>query len=294
MKTAVILNPTAGQGKPGASIEILKQSLNCCGIDCDILFTEKEGDGSILAREAANRGYDTVVAVGGDGTVNEIINGLAGTGVKLGLIPVGSVNVLAKDMGIPLDLRKAVTVLAAGNVKEIDLGVANGRYFAMMAGIGFDAEVVADVFRPVKDLIGASAYVFKGLEKLATYQATDVVIEMPEETYSGKAFLVVVGNLSSYAWSVKVTPDAVPDDGLLNICVFERPFTDRLGFIHHIADVFVQRHAYHDEIKFFSTTRALIKSNPDVMMQIDGELFGTTPADISVISRALPLIVPGG
>jgi YegS/Rv2252/BmrU family lipid kinase len=292
MKTAVILNPTAGLGKIGPVPEKIERAMRKCGMECEIILTHEEGDGTRLARAAVARGHDLIVAAGGDGTVNEIINGLAGTNAKLGLLPSGSVNVLARDLGIPRNLVKAAQVLAKGHVKEIDLGLANDRYFALMAGIGFDAEVVANVFRPIKDIIGSSVYVFSGLEKLATYEATDIVIEMPDARYAGKAFLVMVCNVSTYTYYLKITPDAVPDDGVLDICVFERLPTDKFGFAHNIADVFLRRHMYHDEVRFFRTCRATIRSTPEVMVQLDGDVLDSTPVDISVIPRGLSLIVP--
>lgn len=292
MKVAVILNPTAGQGRPGAALEHIESVLCSHGMECDILLTEAVGDGETLAKNAAKRDYKMIIAAGGDGTVNEVVNGLVGTDATLGILPVGSVNVLARELGIPLNIKGAVNTLVDGTVKDMDLGCANGRYFTIMAGFGFDAEIVAATLKPVKEIIGTSAYVLKFFEKLATYQATNVVLDMPDETYSTQAFMIIVANVATYSYALKIAPGALPNDGMLDICVFERPITDKIGFIHQVADVFMNRHLFHDEVKLFRTRRVSIKSDPEVMVQLDGDYFSSTPVEVVAVPKALRLVVP--
>ena len=292
MKALLILNPTAGRGTPVGAEDRIGHALRRHGIECQIMLTERAGDGNALARKAAEEGYEVVIAAGGDGTVNEVANGLAGTGATLGVLPLGTVNVLARELEIPLNLRKAVDTIAHGTPKNIDLGCANGRYFTLMAGFGFDAEVVANVLQPIKDMIGPSAYVLKALETLAKCRATDMTLEMPEETYRAKAFLVIVANVSTYTYNLKITPHASPDDGLLDICVFERPITDRIGFMRQVAEIFINRHLYHKAVRCFRTSEVTIRSDPEVMVQLDGDAFGNTPVEISILPRILPVVVP--
>ena len=294
VRPIVIMNPTAGRAKPAAIEKNLNREFRKHGISCEIAVTAKAGDGSALARKAAEEGRDVVIAAGGDGTVNEVANGLAGAEVALGIVPIGSVNVLARELKIPLDFRKAVQTIADGVVKKIDLGCANGRYFTLMAGFGFDAEVVANVLQPIKDMIGSSAYVLKGLETLARYRATNITLEMPEGTYSTKAFIVMVANVSTYAYNLKITPHAAPDDGLLDVCVFERPLSDKIGFMRQMAEVFIRRHLYHKAVRYFRTSKVTVKSDPDVLVQLDGDAFGVTPVEVSIASSILPVIVPAG
>lgn len=292
MKSLLILNPHAGRPKLPGVEDRVHRAFRRHGLSCEIVLAERAGDATVLARKAAKDGYDLVVAGGGDGTVNEVANGLAGTDVPLGILPLGSVNVLARELRIPLNPSQAIRAMAQGTVKHIDLGRANERYFTLMAGFGFDAEVVANVLQPIKDWIGSSAYVLKGLATLARYRATDVTLEMPEETYSAKAFLVIVANVSTYTYNLKITPYASPDDGLLDICVFERPLTDRIGFMRQVAEVFINRHLYHKAVRYFRTTGVAIRSSPDVMVQLDGDAFGSTPVEISIVPRILPVVVP--
>lgn len=295
MRAITILNPTAGRRSPlDDPRKTLARSLAKHGISSEIVLTEKAGDAFDLARQAAEHGFDVVIACGGDGTVNEVANGLAGSSTALGVVPIGTVNVLARELGIPLKTREAIRAVAGGVPKPIDLGCADGRYFTLMAGFGFDAEVVSNVVQPIKDWIGPSAYVLKVLETLAKYRATDITLEMPRETYSTKAFLVIVANASTYAYNMKITPDASLDDGLLDICVFERPITDRIGFVGQVADIFTHRHLYHREVRCFRTEHVRVHSEPEVLVQLDGDAFGSTPVEIKIAKSALNVIVPRG
>lgn len=259
-----------------------------------MVLTEKAGDGLAFARQAASDGFDLVIAGGGDGTVNEVANGIIGTQATLGIIPIGTVNVLARELGIPFRTTQAVRTIVEGTKKRIDVGCANGHHFTLMAGFGFDAEVVANVLQPIKDWIGSSAYVFKCLETLATYKATEVTLEMPEETYTSRAFLVIVANASTYAYDMKIAPLATPDDGLLDICVFERPITDRIGFAKQVADIFANRHLYHKAVRYFRTSRVLVKSDPEILAQLDGDSFGSTPIEVTILPHILPVMMPKG
>lgn len=292
MRAIAILNPAAGWRRSLELRKRLERAFPRHGISCEIVLTEKPGDAFDLAKQAADHDFDLVVACGGDGTVNEVANALVGSRTALGIVPIGSVNVLARELGVPLRAADAVRAIARGSPKPIDVGCANGRYFTLMAGFGFDAEVVANVLQPIKDWIGTSAYVLSALETLAKYRATDVTLEMPSETYSTKAFLVIVANASTYSYNLKMAPLAVPDDGLLDICVFERPITDRIGFVRQVADVFVHRHLYHRAVRYFRTDRVIVRSEPEILMQLDGDAFGSTPVEIALSPGALNVIMP--
>jgi diacylglycerol kinase (ATP) len=292
MKSFTIINPYAGKSSSGPSLYTIDQVLHESGIENEFVFTHKPGDATRFASEAASNGYDIVIAAGGDGSINEVVNGLAEKGITLGIIPVGTANVLSRELNIPLDAEKAAKIIGNGNIKKIDLGYANGRYFTLMAGIGFDAQVVHSVIHPLKDVIGGAAYVLKGLELLTHFEAAQITLTMPEQTYIGNAFLVIVANASTYAYQVKVVPDAIYDDGLIDICIFEKPISDKIGFARHLADIFLNMHLYKDYVKFFRTTSARLESEREIPVQLDGDPFSTTPIDISIKPGALPVFVP--
>ncbi|MBP6963434.1 MAG: diacylglycerol kinase family lipid kinase [Armatimonadetes bacterium] len=289
----LIMNPAAGQkllADPRAQVE---SACRECGLKCEIALTERPGHGTQLAREAVSSGHALVVAAGGDGTVNEVVAGMVGADVSLGIIPIGTVNVLARQFGIPMKVRPAVETLASGKVRRIDIGRSNDRYFTLMAGFGFDAEVVAGVLRPLKDVIGASAYVLKGLEMLSRYEATDLTLEMPNETYSCRAYLVVVANSPTYAYKLRLAPYASTEDGLFDVIVFEEQSSSKqIGFAHQIVDVLIRTHVHNPAVKYFKTPTVTVRSHPDVMVQLDGDACGVTPAEVLILPQALPLIVP--
>lgn len=292
MKTAVIINPIAGHWKPGSNKNRISKAFRKYGIKCDIFETQSADDGIRLGREAIESGYETIIAAGGDGTINEVVNGIAGSDVNFGIIPVGSVNVLARDLSIPLSVEGSVECISKCRIKRIDVGVAQDRYFTLMAGFGFDAETVSNVYQQTKDIIGSSAYVLKGISTLATYNASEITLEMVEQSYTTSAFLVVVANVSTYTYSLKIAPFAVVDDGILDICVFEKPQTDKFGFAGQIRDIISNRQLQNEGIKYFRTSSVRVKSVPDVPVQIDGDFFGTTPMDIGIVPSALNMIIP--
>ncbi len=245
-----------------------------------------------MARQAVEKGAKLIIAAGGDGTINEIVSGMAGSSAVLGIIPLGTVNVLARELGIPLKIEKAIKTILDGRVRKIDLGIANSRCFTLMAGFGFDAAVVANVVQPLKDLIGPTAYILKGLETLARYNATKFTLEMPDNRYCGWAYVVVVANSPTYAYKLKIAPYGSHDDGLLDVLVFEQPVTLKLGFLRQIFEMLIQRHVYDKNVLYFKTTSVIVRSEPDTLVQFDGDPFGKTPVAISISPKALPVIVP--
>lgn len=294
MNAVLILNPNAGQRKPEETLGQVERALRENGLACEVISTEKTGHGTEIARQAVADGRDLVIAAGGDGTVNEVAAALVGTGIPLGIIPLGTVNVLARELGIPFDLRKAVQTIVDGKVRKMDVGCVGEHYFTLMAGFGFDAEITATVVQPLKDVIGASAYVIKTLELLTKYEATDVTLEMAEETYTGKAYLVVVANSPAYAYKLSLAPYASTEDGLLDVIVFEQLPTKRMGFLQQILQIFIRRHVHHRAVRYFKTPKVTVRSDPEVMIQIDGDPNGMTPAEVSIVPCALSVLVPRG
>ncbi len=145
-RAMIIFNPAAGQaGSLQGDLEASCDLLNEYGWQVELRPTQAAGDGTRIAREAAQAGYDAVIAAGGDGTINEIVNGLAGSQTALGVLPVGTVNVWAREIGLPLQPRATTEALLRTHVRSIDLGRAGDRYFLLMAGVGFDAAVVNEV-----------------------------------------------------------------------------------------------------------------------------------------------------
>ena len=295
MHSLLIVNPAAGSGKPLGLLEHLKHTL--APVVGAVVVTQGAGEAERAAHSAKENGFEAVLVAGGDGTINEAVNGLLTAGeisLPLGLIPMGTQNVLAHELGLPAsDLEATLAMLQAGRLRQIDVGLAGSRYFVLMAGFGFDAQVVQEVLRPVKALLGPAAYAFATVGALATYRSTAIRLRLDGEEVRSEAFLVVVANAASYAYrQIKLTPFAALDDGWLDICVFERAPTDRVGFASQMLAVLAHRHLRDPRVRYYRGKQLILESDPPIQGQVDGDTFGMTPLTISIVPCALSVFVP--
>ena len=296
MKSLLIVNPAAGQGRPSESLDALHSALDA--LVGGVVITQKPGDAEAAAREAGDgRMYDAVLVAGGDGTVNEVVNGLlsSGSALPLGLIPLGTQNVLAHELGLPsaASLTDTAAMLRRGKMRAIDIGRAGDRYFALMAGFGFDAQVVREVLRPVKDLLGPAAYAFATLGALARCHSSSLTLTLDDEEIRSEAYLVVIANAASYAYGqIKLAPFAALDDGWLDVCVFEKAPSRRFGFAGQLMAVLARRHLRDPRVRYYRARRIKIDSDPPIQGQLDGETHGSSPLEITLLPQALSLFVP--
>jgi len=299
MNSLLIVNPAAGQTRsPGTLDKLLAVLAPVLG---DVVETQERGDAECAARKAAAKSrYDAILVAGGDGTVNEVINGLLSERANgkavlpLGLVPLGTQNVLAHELGVPAgNPLRLLEMLQAGRTRAIDVGVAGSRCFTLMAGFGFDALVVREVLRPVKELIGPAAYAFATVGALAKCRSMALRLELDGEEICSESYLVVIANAASYAYrQIKLAPFAELDDGWLDICVFERAPTDRFGFVTQMMAVLTRRHLRDPRVRYYRAKRIVIHSDPPIHGQLDGDTFGETPLEISILPRILPVFVP--
>lgn len=299
MRSLLIINPVAGQGRPHEALSAVRAAL--APLVAETLITQSRGDAEAAARRAASGGgFDAVLVAGGDGTVNEAINGLMSgrkpdaPGLPLGLVPLGTQNVLAHELSLPRgDLGALTGVIRAGHTRAVDVGRVGERFFSLMAGFGFDAAVVRDLVLPVKEIIGPAAYALATMSALAAYRSTAVQLSLDGETISSEAYLIVVANASSYAFRhVKMAPFAAIDDGWLDVCVFERAPFDKVGFVTQIMAMLARRHLRDPRVRYYRARRIGIVSDPPIQGQLDGDMFGQTPLTLEVVPKALTVFVP--
>jgi diacylglycerol kinase (ATP) len=286
-----IRNPLAAGGGHRRDLQRVLEALAALGFAVDEHPTTAPGDAAAFAAQAVAEGYDVVCAIGGDGTVNETVNGLAGTGVPLAIVPTGTVNVLAMELGIPLDPPDAVRVIGKGSVSWIDLGLAGDRYFALMAGIGMDARTVASVNPVLKKTLKEAAFAVQGAVSYFTHDEPLLRIECAERTVEG--YFAVFGNAANYGGAFGITPFADMRDGLLDVCVLEdKSF---LGTAWYWLAALINSHINHPKVAYFRTEAARVSAvDPDqeVLVQTDGEVAGKLPLECRVAPRALRVIVP--
>jgi diacylglycerol kinase (ATP) len=290
-RVTVIYNPASGAGAARREIPLMLHSLHDMGMEVDQHRTEAVGDATKVSRQAVASGADLVCVIGGDGTVNEAINGVAATEVPLAIVPTGTVNILAMELGIPLDPPDALKLLATGDVSWIDLGLAGERYFALMAGIGLDAAVVGSMNPILKRTLKEAAFAVHGLATYLTKEEPLLRIETPERTVEG--YFVVLGNSPNYGGAFGITPLADMRDGLLDVCVLkDKRF---LSVMWYWLAALINSHTHHPAVEYFRTESAYISAvdeGAEVGVQTDGEVAGRVPLECRVVPRALRVIVP--
>jgi len=290
-RLAAIHNPHSGGGGYLRDVPLIFGALRGLGYDVEELETDAPGAATRLAREAVAAGFDVVCAVGGDGTVNETINGLAGSDVPLAIIPTGTVNVLAMELGIPLEPPDAVRMLETGTVSWIDLGLAGDRHFALMAGVGMDAAVVASLNPTMKKALKEAAFAVQGLANYLTHEDPLIRVSCDERTVEG--YFAVFGNSSNYGGAFGITPLADMRDGLLDVCVLkDKSF---VSTVWYWTAALINAHMKHPKVEYFRTERAsvaTVEDGKEVLVQTDGEVAGRLPMECRVVPRALRVVVP--
>ena len=283
----VIFNPTAG-ARRRRRFEAVLAELRRLGCEVTVRPTGDRGDAEQLAASADPNRYDVVVVAGGDGTVNEVINGLAGARLPLAIVPLGTANVLAAEIGMATDARTVARTIALGRPRPISVGVANGRRFLLMAGTGFDAHVVQHVDLALKRRIGKAAYALQILRQLRRFAFPEYTVTI--DGASWKAASVLVANAHFYGGRFVCAPEARMDSPVLHVCLFERAgrwyvaayaLALLLGFLHRMPGYRILP-AKHIEIR-----------HPDgAAIQSDGDFVGLTPAQVTVMPRAAWLVFP--
>jgi len=299
-RISLIYNPSAGRQRGEILAASLCQSLSRRGFDAQAYPTGGPNDGTTLARNLASES-DIVVAVGGDGTVNEVINGLAGSETVLGIVPAGTVNVLALELGLmPCSVERACDLIAQGKTVCLDLGRANNRRFALMLGAGIDALTVRNLDLQAKRRFRELAFIATGLAK--GFASKPPAFLLRSEGRECRATFAVAGNCRLYANRLSLTPRADPTDGLLDLLVFTGG--SRAALAAFWLGTPSGLHLHHPQVTYFRSKHAELVPLPEpepgrssgqtqpVWFQTDGELAGTLPVTVEIEPRALKVLVP--
>ncbi len=285
-KFFVIFNPAA-RGEKSQRLRRFLESK--AGPDVVLAPTERAGDATRLAAE----GNDIVVAAGGDGTINEVVNGLRLPGATLGVLPLGTANVFARELGIPLGLEAAWATLERCATRVVDLGVAEfggrQRLFAQLAGVGFDARAVRSANWELKKRFGPLSYVWAGIVALR-HQKDDVEVAAEDTGVTARGAAVMVGNGRFYGGSFRLFPEAKLDDGLLDVCVFEHG--GHFNAVRHGLGVLRGAHTKQRGVRCFRSARFTCRAGSSTPLELDGEDAGDVPVLFRVVARALRVIVP--
>src|SRR5436309_12152770 len=283
--TLIILNPAAHSERAQrkrAHVESLAR-------DCVVCATTRTGEAELMARRGVEEGFEKIVAAGGDGTINEVVNGLAGASVTLGLLPIGTMNVFATELGLPVhDLELCWSIVKSNSTRSVDLPKANQKFFVQLAGVGLDAQVVKKTSSQLKRNLRPLSYVISAAQ-IAARQPPRLLIQSEDASIEEGSF-VLVGNGRLYGGPLPFFKHAVIDDGLLDVIVFKR--LGYLEIIKYLQDVVFSSDIRVSEIEYFQTSRLRVESEQSVPVEVDADLVGNCPVECSLHERSLRVLVP--
>lgn len=294
-KAILISNPKTGRyvSRRTTSVQDLSTYLQSVGVDVELFMTAGPGDAAEIAERATQNGIVDVIVAGGDGTINEAVQGLAGTNARLAIIPRGTANVLARELNLPLDGAQAAAVIAHGHSRRIHFGVAideannTQRYFLLMAGIGLDASVVRRVRPSLKKHFGKGAFWFSGLSHLAKWNPRSFVLEIEGQVYN--ATFAAIGNAASYGGDLAITPRARLERAEFEICIIDT--FSRLRYLSLLS--FAMRSGMprgKPDVRFLQAS--CVRAIGAAAVQVDGELIGHLPMRFEIAPHSLEVIVP--
>jgi YegS/Rv2252/BmrU family lipid kinase len=287
----IILNPAAQSDKAARLIDHLGKLVG----DVEIRLSAMPGDSENLARAAIGEGCTTIIAAGGDGTINEVVNGMMGTtgdersGITLGILPVGTMNVFAAELGIPMNsLEKAWEVIQRGFVRKIDLPRAGERCFVQLAGAGLDAEVVKRTTRESKKALGPLSYLVS-LAQVAGEKPPPITIESADGVVRTGSF-VLFGNGRYYGGPFTMFRHGSPIDGLLDVLIFKNQ--SPWDLFRYMQAILMGQHPNLSDVEYFQTESLLLTSGEQVPYELDGEMVGYLPLRVTLEQKALSVLVP--
>lgn len=292
MRVLFIVNPVAGKGQAMKKVPFIKDAMkNIEGVEYEISYTKRPGHATEIAKDAADDGYDIVYAVGGDGTVNEVMNGLVGKDSALAVLPGGSGNDFIRSLtSYRIDHTKIRDTIF-GTKKTIDIGIINGRYFINIASVGFDAEVVLATQQFKKLLLsGSTAYIAGLIKTIFTGKMNKVKIKLDGQELEKRILLIAVANGKYYGGGMKAAPYADIDDGLFDICIIESLPKIKLLFL--FPQFIKGKHKKFKEVSFYKSKSVRIESQDLIGVNIDGEVFKDNCASFEIAKEKLYVMIP--
>jgi len=297
MRIAFLINPRAGRGRGAALARELPALVSARGMEADILATDKPGHAVELARRAADD-HDAVVAVGGDGTAHEVVNGVAGSDAAFGLVPMGTGNDLALALGVPGDPGTALDLIATGATRRIDLARfdddlpgGNPRWFANSLGLGFEAQVTIES-RKVKLLRGFPVYLWAVARALGGLRCPDLRITADGRELAGRRLLLCIGNGPRVGGGFWLTPEAKNDDGWLDVCIVEA--MGRGSVMGRLPRALKGSHTGEAWATMLRAREIRIESSDGFPFHADGEVVDTARnrLTVKIVPGALKVIAP--
>lgn len=291
-KARIIYNPTAGKEAVKKELPIILETLELAGFETSAHATTGEGDAKEAARAAVERAFDLVVVAGGDGTINEVIQGLAEQSFRpqLGIIPAGTTNDFARALQIPRDIKKAVKIIAQGQSMFLDIGKVNEQYFINIAGGGQLTELSYDVPIKLKTMLGQLAYYIRGIEMLPSLKPAHTRIEYDDGVIEEDIMLFLLSNSNSVGGFEKLAPDARLDDGYFDLLILKK--VNLAEFIQIAGLALRGAHLNNDNIIYVKSKYVKVTPTDKMQLNIDGEYGGLLPGEFSNLKQHISFLVP--
>lgn len=293
MRTLCIVNPVAGSGRGKKAWEQVAPTL--ASLHPEVAWTERAGHATEIARRACGDGFTHLIAVGGDGTIHEVVNGMDGAETALAIIPAGTANDFARSAGIPFRAVAAATGLQRDRRRAVDVGVCHGQRYLNVAGAGFDAEVARKINAGPRRSRGAVPYVWTAVRLAFRYDSASMRLNLDGRELRQRFLVVAVGNASAYGGGMRICPRAVIDDGLLDVCMVGHLKGTQI--LRILPKVFLGRHIHHPAVRYERAQHVRIDSespDADVAVHADGELVGGLPIAFTLQPGACTLWMPAG
>jgi diacylglycerol kinase (ATP) len=272
--TVVILNPAAR----GARTQRVRDRVETLARGAILRATSRAGEAEVLARHAAAEGYERIVAAGGDGTINEIVNGIAGHNVALGLLPIGTMNVFATELGLPSNnLKRCWEIIQENQTRPVDL-----------PSVGLDAQAVKETSRAFKRNFGPLSYLISAAQIAS--RPPPVLRIQSEDAVTEEGSFVLIGNGRLYGGRLPFFKQAVMDDGLLDVIVFKR--LNYVDIIRSLQNVVFTPQISSPEVEYFQTAHLRVSSEESVPVEVDGELIGNCPVEFKIRAGGLRVLTP--
>ena len=294
-KILLIINPNSGQGKK--DIGIIRKYFTKKKCQLDIIHTEYKGHAAEISKKySSDDTYDVIVGAGGDGTINEVITGLIGSDKKIGIIPWGTGNVFAREMNIPLKTKKACKVILKGKPVKIDIGRSNSGYFFLMCSAGFDAYTIKHTESlKIKKIFGKFTYIIGGIKAVLKYNYPLINVEFDDGSTEIGVF-ILISNTARYGSYFTISPDATPVDGFFDVYIYRLPgkFNLLKLLFQIILNAFTgtNKKIILKEGMYKKARKLVLKSESNVLSQLDGDIHDLLPLKINLIPQAVNIVLP--
>jgi len=290
-KLMFIINPAAGKGSAKTLLEPIHKRLENSGVEYKMIISQSKGQIEALTRQAILDGYEEIVAVGGDGTLTEMVQGICHSGalnIKAGILPCGTGNDFSKVLFNSHDPLIILESILHGNTKNADLFNCNGIKCINVCAMGIDGQIVLDTEKIKNIFPGPVAYLLSTLKSLMIYKARKVEIKLDQKSIQRRTLIVAIGNGRYFGGGMKITPKAEIDDGLMDVCIVNH--VPKLRLMAMFPSIFKGEHLNIKEVEYYKCSEVIVKSlEKSLLLNVDGNIVGATPVSVTLAEEKICL-----